>query len=1081
MKKVGGKLRIFVTAILMLGWGLLVSCDGFFESNDFKEQLEKDIAYAQAKECKLIVKSDSVYGSFLSDGEKKCKVGYTTDLQFTVNQSDYIFKNLEAVSTNDNSVSRNDFVEFTITGSDEKTGTYKITVKLLKEASDILIRPSCILLPKITEITPVSSNNGIEQNTPIEITFNKSVDSSTFTDFSSIIRIENDTSDLAEFFDTPYFSSDGTKLVIPANPEKMILPPDGSQNLLEIKLTYDFSMASDIDGLPLSLNGTHSYRINKTFLEQKKVTLTVNSEAEYGSFLSAGEKECTVGYTIDLQFTLNKENYIFKGLEAVSTSTNTILTSEDVLFTLVEADEESGVYKVNVRVLKEITDLLIRPKWELIQNASITISGSKGKMSPASGTLVQSFINKSYSISFEPDTDYEFIRWQIYDKSKNSENEIENGTYITLADAENESTTYTLTALPENDSVQLAIRAVIAERPQILSYSPIFTDEGTRKDTAIQVVFDYDMDESSIYYTKEEIISLNESGIAYTAFLPEVTEDEISETGTLKKHYGYKTNGEVFYKNIFITDNETGANRNSCFNAPVFDSKRILTISANKTKLLPSYSIPLVTLDKNFCYKVDGKKVSMAGSKKWIYQVNKETDGEGPVIQEGSEPEIYLCPEIIEKTSDEIELRGKKLTAGACSETPWAENIFNNDKKLGLDITVKDNGIGPTNMFTMNLQKMLDSNYEPADKTYEKTLYYQNIKSKIATYQNIVDLSDLNLEHGVYAVSFVFKDKSNNDKKYPESGKYYFVVDKVKPAVSKYKAEDADVDINASLSWENAADIKQSKIEYKKQSDSEYTLAQTLTIENSYTVTGLLHGTDYDIRITTEDYNGNISTQNTTYTTKPGPVRNIRRTEHDSRNITIEWDPPENGDFDGYELTYYVNEWNNTTNGFNKTVTLENNVTSYVCSFASLSTPQYQFNVSITTNRGTKTNAAPQSFAVGTDFTLVVHFVKDTKVQIGVSADFDHWDYKVYKWNSSTGGTDYVPQESDYYADMTENIFKDSNSYYSIITLGSKPVIVRQVVYTKRNYRVKAINKKNPEIVCWSNTYRAPDVDPDAK
>ncbi|MBR1537585.1 MAG: Ig-like domain-containing protein, partial [Treponema sp.] len=122
----------------------------------------------------------------------------------------------------------------------------------------------CILLPKITEITPAFSNNGIEQNTPIEITFNKSLDSATFTDFSSIILIENETRDLWEFFNTPYFSSSGTKLVIPPNPEKLILAPDGSQNLLELKVTYDFSKASDIDGLPLDLSGSHSYRINKT-------------------------------------------------------------------------------------------------------------------------------------------------------------------------------------------------------------------------------------------------------------------------------------------------------------------------------------------------------------------------------------------------------------------------------------------------------------------------------------------------------------------------------------------------------------------------------------------------------------------------------------------------------------------------------------------------------------------------------------------------------------------------------------------------------------------------------------------------
>ena len=78
MKKVSVLKVIFwnflLTTILLLGGGLLVSCDSILDGNEFKEKLEKDIAYANAKECTLAVKSDSQYGSFLSDGEKICKL-----------------------------------------------------------------------------------------------------------------------------------------------------------------------------------------------------------------------------------------------------------------------------------------------------------------------------------------------------------------------------------------------------------------------------------------------------------------------------------------------------------------------------------------------------------------------------------------------------------------------------------------------------------------------------------------------------------------------------------------------------------------------------------------------------------------------------------------------------------------------------------------------------------------------------------------------------------------------------------------------------------------------------------------------
>ena len=85
MKKVSVLNEIFrnflLITILLLGGGLLVSCDSILDGNEFKEKLEKDIAYANAKECTLAVKSDSQYGSFLSDGEKSARLA--TRLNFS--------------------------------------------------------------------------------------------------------------------------------------------------------------------------------------------------------------------------------------------------------------------------------------------------------------------------------------------------------------------------------------------------------------------------------------------------------------------------------------------------------------------------------------------------------------------------------------------------------------------------------------------------------------------------------------------------------------------------------------------------------------------------------------------------------------------------------------------------------------------------------------------------------------------------------------------------------------------------------------------------------------------------------------
>ena len=299
-------------------------------------------------------------------------MGYTIELQFTVNTSDYIFRNLEAVSSSDTSKTRNNLVTFTQTEGNEKTGVYKITLKLLEAANDILIRPVCTPLPKITEITPKFESAGCDQDTPIKITFNKAVNPASFFEnveseeersFANFkkITIYSDDGDISEHYSKPYFSSDYKSLYIPVDTSKLILAPDGSKNSINIEVNYDFTEATDFDGLSLSsAAGNFQYKVNKNYGNQKKVTVLVNASDETGKFLSAGEKECTVGYTIDVQFTVKKSDYKFKEFEAVS-NVNGSSRASSVSFENLEKDDDSGVYKAKVRVKEEKNDILIRP------------------------------------------------------------------------------------------------------------------------------------------------------------------------------------------------------------------------------------------------------------------------------------------------------------------------------------------------------------------------------------------------------------------------------------------------------------------------------------------------------------------------------------------------------------------------------------------------------------------------------------------------------------------------------------------------------------------------------------------------
>ena len=153
---------------------LLISCENFMNGSDVQDQLNEMIDVANAKSYTLIVSQDTTMGSFLSSGDKSCKVGQTIDVQFTVKKDLYIYKGLKPVSKSDESKSMASYVEFTQTDSDDTRGVYKTTIKLLNESDDILIVPECTLVPNVDAAAclPEYSVLGCEQDSRIKIVFN---------------------------------------------------------------------------------------------------------------------------------------------------------------------------------------------------------------------------------------------------------------------------------------------------------------------------------------------------------------------------------------------------------------------------------------------------------------------------------------------------------------------------------------------------------------------------------------------------------------------------------------------------------------------------------------------------------------------------------------------------------------------------------------------------------------------------------------------------------------------------------------------------------------------------------------------
>ena len=188
----------------------------------------------------------------------------------------------------------------------------------------------------------------------------------TFFDESGNVPCVSITSDgelLDEYFNTPYFSDDKKTLYFTplciADQNKLLLDLYDTRSFRDITVSLVFNGEQDCDGIALTENREQRYRINKNFSNQKKVSLNISGDTTTGSFLSSGEKECTVGFYVEVQYMVNKDEYHFAGLEAVSSSDGSSRAGA-VSITQTGKDEDEGIYKYKIRVTEEVNDILIK-------------------------------------------------------------------------------------------------------------------------------------------------------------------------------------------------------------------------------------------------------------------------------------------------------------------------------------------------------------------------------------------------------------------------------------------------------------------------------------------------------------------------------------------------------------------------------------------------------------------------------------------------------------------------------------------------------------------------------------------------
>ena len=146
---------------------------------------------------------------------------------------------------------------------------------------NVSVIAKAFLVPKITTIYPPFESFGSDQDSTIEITFNKAVNRQSFDDFSCITITDASGEKLAiygsalasynqshtsnpfsAYYEEPYFSPDKKILYIPTVKGKYLVSKDSSTTR-DIIVNINLSQVKDSDGKAFETFAPHTYRVNK--------------------------------------------------------------------------------------------------------------------------------------------------------------------------------------------------------------------------------------------------------------------------------------------------------------------------------------------------------------------------------------------------------------------------------------------------------------------------------------------------------------------------------------------------------------------------------------------------------------------------------------------------------------------------------------------------------------------------------------------------------------------------------------------------------------------------------------------------
>ncbi|MBR4791865.1 MAG: fibronectin type III domain-containing protein [Treponema sp.] len=572
---------------------------------------------------------------------------------------------------------------------------------------------------------------------------------------------------------------------------------------------------------------------------------------------------------------------------------------------------------------------------------------NRGTFKAPTGIETQKKVTDSFTVSFAPANDYDFLYWKIMDAA--TKTEYPNGEYLTLESVTNDTTTCKFTKAPQN-GIQLTLFAVVAKRPRIISKTPQ-PDSVTYRDTRIRVVFDKPMDEGSIYFDEKDMDSLeHQLGITSQDYLN-------AGTTANPKYYCYFYNGKKYYKNIQIVNtNAPDTSILEYFGVPYFEDPTTLIIPPDKYTQVPANTTLTVTLEAGFSYSYNysaaiEKKLMLKEDEIWLFSVNSDTDKDAP---SGSETIT--------------DSKGNEISKDSSNPTTLYQ------QKLKMYVDVKDDGSRPSNTFKILFTNTDNDKIEPVTIPYgsfnsSKTQAYLGTSSQKFEYR-FTGIPD-----GTYKMNFIYYDNNGNPSE-PKND-FYIKIDSTPPTVTDilfntysgdatstandktalkftYTCEDTDFE-KVTATWHSADGSEPQDTKTYQKTETNF-IIPNLTFGKLYTV---------DLEFFKSNGNSYKYTQNVRAT-----YDYVRDFEITGKNInqkaevTLSWDKPK-GEFDKYIIGY--KKASNTSNNYDKEYEVDNSETEYTIPVSLDLNTKYVFRIS--------TYSGGSSTGYSKEFTTPIHTI----------------------------------------------------------------------------------------------------------